>query len=86
MTARDFGDLYQYIARYGRLAEGDIGRSLSTRPHDRIDSALFQDVWDHARASLDARWARWGEEAYELDRPNHPEWIPLGIRHPDVDE
>lgn len=56
-TARDYGDLHEYMAKFGRVAEGNIGEALeSAEPYDEISASAFEEVWEKCRADLERRW------------------------------
>jgi hypothetical protein len=80
-TARDYGDLYEYEAKFGRVAEGNIGEALdSAEPYEVITAAAFEAVWNRCRADLERRWTSGGREAYEREAGSVPRWIPLKER------
>jgi hypothetical protein len=44
-SARDYRDLYEYIAKFGRVAEGNIGEALESHERDEfITAAEFEAV------------------------------------------
>jgi hypothetical protein len=82
-TARDYGDLYEYIAKFGRVAEGNIGEALeSPEPDEVITAAAFEAVWTRCRADLERRWTSGGREAYEREAPSGQRWNALKEREP----
>jgi hypothetical protein len=82
-TARDYGDLYEYMAKFGRVVEGNIGEALeSPEPDEVITAAAFEAVWNRCRADLERRWTSGGREAYEREAGSVQRWIPLEEREP----
>jgi hypothetical protein len=82
-SARDYGDLYEYIAKFGRVAEGNIGEALeSHEPDEFITAAAFEAVWNRCRAHLERRWTLGGREAYERDAASAQRWKPLKGHEP----
>lgn len=82
-TARDCGDLYEYEAKFGRIAEGNIGEALeSPEPFEVITTAAFEAVWNRCRADLERRWTSGGREAYEREAASAQRWKPLKRREP----
>jgi hypothetical protein len=82
-TARDYGDLYEYEAKFGRIAEGNIGEALnSAEPYEVIKAAAFETVWNRCRADLERRWTSGGREAYERKAASSQRWKPLKEREP----
>jgi hypothetical protein len=82
-TARDYGDLYEYEAKFGRVAEGNIGEALeSHEPDEFITAADFEAVWTRCRADLERRWISGGREAYEREAAAAGRWKPLKGREP----
>lgn len=75
---RDHGDLYEYMAKFGGVVEGNIGDTLEApEPYEVIPSADFETVWSRCRADLERRWASGGKEAYERDAASAARWTPL---------
>jgi hypothetical protein len=82
-TARDYGDLYEYEAKFGRVAEGNIGEALeSHEPDEFITAADFEAVWTRCRADLERRWTSGGRGAYEREAASAQRWKPLKRREP----
>jgi hypothetical protein len=82
-TARDYGDLYEYIAKFGRVVEGNIGEALeSPDPDEVMTAAAFEAVWNRCRAELERRWTSGGREAYERKAASSQRWKPLKEREP----
>jgi hypothetical protein len=79
--ARDYGDLYEYMARFGRIAEGKLGEDLEAtaadHPYDTISAEVFDQVWTRCRSDLERRWATGGEQAYLTATPPAQRWTPL---------
>lgn len=75
--ARDHGDLHAYIARFGRIVEGNIGETLDRpEPFEVIPGHVFEEAWSRARAKLEKRWEAGGRAAYENAGDTNPRWTP----------
>jgi hypothetical protein len=76
--ARDYGDLYEYMAKYGGVVEGNIAEGLDAGPPFReLDSQAFEEVWDRCRRFREELWDSGGRDTYEREKGSKPRWTPL---------
>jgi hypothetical protein len=77
--ARDYGDLYEYQAKWGLVGEGQVLPENVPNPSysTPIAEREFEEHWDAARRARAARWDTGGRDEYERTRNAQPKWKPL---------
>lgn|SRR5262245_32390126 len=79
-AARDYGDLNEYMAKFGGIVMENIGENLEAAPYEDITASAFEEVWERCRAELEGRWATGGRDEYERASASEPRWKPLKKR------
>lgn len=81
--ARDYGDVHAYRAKFGSVAEGEVGPALSdVFPWRAVSEAEFEELWSRARAVCEERWSAGGKEDFERS-DWFGRWVPLGAEAPE---